>query len=399
MRKSLAILVCLPAILVVSMVVAAPPAGASGPVYDSTLSPLPGNLPSEAFEAQSAYEFGSQVSLAAAPATGWYLQSATVTMSSWQCEHGHWFNANDGVNTDYCQTTPGSTFPVPITFTVYNVGPGNSVGSAIATKTQTFNIPNRPTSDDGTNCADMTAWYSAADNKCYHGLANNITFTFPNVPISASTVIYKISFNTSHYGNPPVGEATTCYTSDAGCGYDSLNVGLSQDPTNISAGANPVPGSVYLNSSWTGAYCDGGAGGTGTFRIDPSTGSTCWGAGNDHTVSPYYIPAVQLNAAAGSLPHFTNAGGATATRGSFFTFTFTTTGVPTPALKFVTHFFPALNNKTKLPGGLTFTDNHDGTGTLAGTPKMTDTLGPKRLAFAAKNIFGLSRQLFILTIN
>jgi len=41
-------------------------------------------------------------------------------------------------------TTPGATFSQAITLNLYNVGSGGSVGSQIATKTQTFNIPYRP---------------------------------------------------------------------------------------------------------------------------------------------------------------------------------------------------------------------------------------------------------------
>jgi len=41
-----------------------------------------------------------------------------------------------------------------------------------------------------------------------------------------------------------------------------------------------------LNSTWTGAYCDNGADGTGSFRLDSPT-SACWTG---------YVPAVQFTA-------------------------------------------------------------------------------------------------------
>ena len=63
-----------------------------------------------------------------------------------------------------------------------------------------------------------------------------------------------------------------------GCGYDSLNVGLSQDPTNVSVGSDPNPGTLYWNTQTAGNYCDDGVGGTGTFRIDGAANtSTCYG--------------------------------------------------------------------------------------------------------------------------
>src|SRR4051812_12414759 len=68
--------------------------------YSSIPSVVPGNVPSEAFEAQSAREFGDEVSLAPGGGT---LQSVSVVMSSWGCESGHWDHGD-------CSTTPGATF-------------------------------------------------------------------------------------------------------------------------------------------------------------------------------------------------------------------------------------------------------------------------------------------------
>ena len=66
-------------------------------------------------------------------------------------------------------------------------------------------------------------------------------------------------------------------------------------------------------------------------------------------------------AAAASSQAITSGNAATATAGSQFSFTVTTTGVPLPSIKKV----------GRLPKGLTLTDNHNGTATLAGTPNLT----------------------------
>jgi hypothetical protein len=119
-------------------------------------------------------------------------------------------------------------------------------------------------------------------------------------------VIYGIAYNTSDYGSAPYGDATACHATSAGCGYDSLNVGLTDDPTNVSVGSDPNPGTVYWNTTTAANYCDDGAGGTGTFRIDGAANTaTCWDGGANTgwavsgTGSPYYVPAVQINATAG----------------------------------------------------------------------------------------------------
>ena len=64
----------------------AAPAGASGTVvYDSTVNPLPGNLPSLGFEATQTSEVGNQVTLSGAAND---LNNVVVTMSSWGCQSG-----------------------------------------------------------------------------------------------------------------------------------------------------------------------------------------------------------------------------------------------------------------------------------------------------------------------
>jgi hypothetical protein len=148
----------------------------------------------------------------------------------------------------------------------------------IATATQGFNIPYRPSADnahctnpgtDSNGGNDIGKWYSAADNTCYNGYATPITFS----PLTGVTlpdqVIVALAYNTSDYGNPPYGTGTACHATPAGCGYDSLNVGLWSPPT---IGIDPQPSDAYLNSSYGGAYCDGGLGGTGSFRLDAG----CW---------------------------------------------------------------------------------------------------------------------------
>ena len=71
------------------------------------------------------------------------LDTVTVLLSSWGCENGSW-------NLSNCITTPGATFDHPITLNLYNSTPGvgTGVGSLVATKTQTFSIPYRPSEND-----------------------------------------------------------------------------------------------------------------------------------------------------------------------------------------------------------------------------------------------------------
>ena len=256
-------------------------------VYDSTTSPQPGNLPSEAFEATQTVQLGNEVAFA--PNTSRVLTQAVVQMSSWGCQNGTWQGG--------CTTTPGATFSEPITLNIFNVGANNTVGSLITSVTQTFNIPYRPSADPTKCAATPTEWYSTADAGCDNGLTTNITFNLSNVTVPDS-VIYGIAYNTSDYGAAPYGDNTACHATPQGCGYDSLNVGLTV-ANGPSVGTDPLPGTVFQNTGYGPFYCDSGAAGVGTFRLDSPNTTPCWGTdpSNNYSQAPWYIPAVQFSAA------------------------------------------------------------------------------------------------------
>jgi hypothetical protein len=230
----------------------------AGPVmYSSIPAALPGNVSSVGFQATQTAEFGDRITFAAG--SGNAVGSVTVVLSSWGCESGHWVAAD-------CLTTPGATFNHPITLNLYGAG-GTSPGALIATQTESFDIPYRP-STDSVHCT-AGRWYSSADSTCYNGLATTITFEFghPGIVVP-STIVWGIAFNTTTWGYSPIG-ASACSATAAGCGYDSLNVGA-QDLALI--GTDTDPSGAFYNSVTAGNYCDGGTGGTGSFRLDDG----CW---------------------------------------------------------------------------------------------------------------------------
>jgi hypothetical protein len=221
-------------------------------VYNNIPSPLAGNYSSEAFEARSISEFGGLVGLAPGARNN---PVVTVTMSSWGCQSG-------GDTT--CVTTPGAVFSLPITLNLYAVNTDNSVGDLLASDTQTFKIPFRPSADLD-NCSGGP-WFDVAEAHCYNGLAHNISWDLGGRSVTLpDKVIVTVMYNTSHHGYQPFGEHTFCYP---GCAYDSLNVALMTGAPLV--GSDPLPDAAYLSSTWSGAYGDGGDGGLGVFRFDPS---------------------------------------------------------------------------------------------------------------------------------
>jgi hypothetical protein len=248
----------------VAAVVAVPAAMASSTtIYDNVPSPKPGNLPSEALEATQASEFGGQVEFAGAARSH---PRVRIALSSWGCQSGGWTTAD-------CSTTPGAKFSEPITVNVHNVGAGDEPGSLIGTVTHTFDIPYRP-SANYTHCTGAQAgkWFYKADSTCYNGKLVTKTVSLGSLDLPEKAII-SVAYNTTHYGYAPIGESAPCYGTSGGCGYDSLNVAVT-DPASPSpsVGSNPLPDDAYFNSSTGGQYCDGGSGGTGTFRLD----SGCW---------------------------------------------------------------------------------------------------------------------------
>jgi hypothetical protein len=243
------------------LAVAAGASSAATVVYNNLPKPLPGNVQSIGFQATSAAEFGGQIQTT----SGATNPTITVGMSSWACESG---SATDGS----CVTTPGATYKEPITLNVYEVGPENSVGAKLVTVTQNFAIPYRPSADN-TNCSGNGGWFKKGKaGGCFHGQLFKLKFTklgSKKAPVSLpEKAIVSVAFNTFTHGYAPTGVEGP---------YDSLNVALTEPITEgeevaPSVGSDPVPADAYYNSTLGGFYCDNGAGGTGTFRLDAG----CW---------------------------------------------------------------------------------------------------------------------------
>jgi hypothetical protein len=216
-------------------------------IYNKIQKPFPGNVVSQAFEATSTSEFGGEVEFAGVARKN---PTVTVVMSSWACQ-----NLMSGAA---CSTTPGATFAWPITLNIYEVGPERAPGALLATTTPTFNIPYRPSA--GKKCTPNGEGVVGYGKECFHGKAFKISFPVEGVTLPPR-VILSIAYNTTDYGYAP--------THEADVGEDSLNVGYYEPGEPVTpVGSAPFPNDGYLNSTWTGAYCDNGAGGTGTFRLD-----------------------------------------------------------------------------------------------------------------------------------
>lgn len=257
----------------------------SGIIYNSVISPLPGNLPSQPFEAQAVNEFGNAVNFPSG--SNHVLSKVVVTMSSWGCASGSWY-----LNT--CSTPEDASFSLPITLNIYGPSTDGVIpGAMIATVTKNFDINYRPSASPLCTGTNVGKWYDEESKTCFNGLAQNITFNLKEVKVGSSA-IFGIAYNTTHYGYVPIGESAACFSTSQGCGYDSLNVALTQDPINVTVGTSVVPGKLWLASAAGSTYADNGAAGLGTFRIDSPNAAPWWGVNAPYTSTPWYVPAIKV---------------------------------------------------------------------------------------------------------
>ncbi len=228
-------------------------------IYDSNPSPLPGNVVSLGYQATSTSEFGDHIEFAS---TERKLQEATVTFSDW------------ALKADYPALTDPTGWDHPITLNIYVVAPGDSLGSLLGSVTQVVHIPWRPPADV-VNCTGgrFQSTPGPVGTNCFNGLAFQATFDLAVLGLTApDEVIWGVAYNTETHGPSPIGGPGP---------YNSLNVGA--DGGAPAVGTDVDPAGAFLDSTWTGNYCDLGVGGIGTFRSD----SGCWAG---------YTPEIEFTA-------------------------------------------------------------------------------------------------------
>ena len=232
---------------------------ASTAIFNSIPDPLPGNLPSQPYQAQQATEVGDYIQFAG---TERNLSSVTVTMSGWAKHSEYPLMSAAGFNHD-------------LKLNIYNVdksGTTPALGSLIKSVTRNFVMQWRPEGDPtcpNTGYGDGFAW-KASNGTCYNGFAFNVTFDLSSEGITLpNEIIYGIASNTQSYGTPALGVAGP---------YNSLNFALN----NISApstGTDVEPDAVFWNTQTAAWYTGGGV--TGIFRRD-----TGWAP---------YVPAIRFD--------------------------------------------------------------------------------------------------------
>ena len=321
-------------------------------------------------------------------------------------------NNNDGTATITNTAAAGTGGTYPITITANNGIAPNA--------TQAFTI----------TVNEAPAITSANNTTFVAGSAGNFSVTTTGFPTGASMAISEagalptgVTFvnnnngTASLAGTPAAGTGGSypiTITADNGVApsaTQSFTLTVQQAPTITSANsttftvgtagtfsvtATGVPGGASIALSEAGALPGGVAfvdngNGTATLAGAPdagSGGSYALTITANNGVAPNATQAFTLNV--NEAPAITSANNTTFKVGTAGTFTVTTSGFPTNASMLIAE-------TGALPGGVTFTNNNNGTATLAGTPTAN---GVFALTITANNGVGTpASQSFTLTVN
>src|ERR1039458_2715448 len=171
-------------------------AGAAGAetIYNKIQNPFPGNVASLAFEATSTSEFGGEVEFAHTARTS---PIVTVELSSWACQ-----NLLSGKE---CKTAAGTSFEWPITLNVYEVGAGRAPGTLLATQTNSYKIPFRPSANNR-KCTLDGEGVVGFGASCFSGKAFKVKFSLEGLVLPGKAII-SVAYNTTDYGYHPTHEA------------------------------------------------------------------------------------------------------------------------------------------------------------------------------------------------
>jgi hypothetical protein len=164
----------------------------------------------------------------------------------------------------------------------------------------------------------------------------------------------------------------------------SFSVMTTGSPTAAITESGTLPSGVTFTDNGNGTATLAGTAGGGDQRQLPD---------HDHAANGVRAASPELHAHRGPGPRGAGhhqCGSATFAAGQAGTFTVTTTGYPAPAL--------SATSSPALPSGVTFTDNGNGTATLAGTPPP-GSQGTYMLTINAGNSAGTASQSFTLTVS
>ncbi len=267
---------------------------------------------------------------------------------------------------------PSITSPSTATFTVGTAGTYTvtTTGYPAATITESGALPGGLAfSDKGDGTATVTGTPAAGSAGTYP-----VTITATNA--SGSTATLGLTITTQAAAGPVITSGTAAYFTSGRSGAFAITATGSPAPAITESGSLPA-GLTFTDQ------------GNGTALLAGTPTST--GGTTNLTVTatnPSGTATQQFSLIVDAAPAFTNPAAATFTTGSAGSFAITTTGYPVAAL----------SESGALPSGVTFVDNHDGSGSIAGTP-AAGTGGTYPVTMTANNGITSTTEQVTITVD
>jgi hypothetical protein len=306
-------------------------------------------------------------------------------------------------------TTPG-TYPIPLMAT-------NAYGSAQQTLTVTVQQAPAITSKKTVNFtvgapesfSVQTTGSPTASITEAGGLPSGVSFTdngdgtatLAGTPAPGTSGSYPLAITAANGVSPNATQSFTLTVNPATPTAAAINSGGSASFTVGSQGSfsvlttgNPTASITEAGGLPSGVSFTDNGDGTATLAGTPAPGTSgsyplAITAANG--VSPNATQSFTLAVSPATAPPvITSASATTFAAGKPGSFTVTATGIPAPAL--------SATSSPALPSGVSFTDNGDGTATLAGSPPP-GSQGTYLLTIRAASPSGTASQSFLLTIN
>jgi hypothetical protein len=285
------------------------------------------------------------ITITATNAAGSVVQAFTLT--------------NDGAPTITSPATATFATGVSSTYTV------TTTGYPAATITESGTLPSGMTFTAATN---GTATISGPP-----GAAGTFPVTLSATNASGSTATLALTITVNTAAAPAVTSGATTYFTAGSAGAFAVTATGAPTPAITESGA--LDGLTFTDQGTGTALLSGTPTASGTY---PITVTATNGIGTAATQA--------LSIIVGQKPAFTSAASAAFGLGVASSFTVTTSGYPPPSL----------GETGTLPPGVTFTDNLNGTATIAGTPTGATQSYPVTLA--AANGTGTASQSFTLSV-
>jgi hypothetical protein len=315
--------------------------------------------------------------------------------------------------------TQTGTLPAGLTFTDNHNGTATIAGTPTGSGATNLSITATNTAGTATQALSVVinqapAITSANSASFTAGTAGSFTVTTTGYPTAAitqtGTLPAGLTFTDNHNGTATIAGTATAggsypitltATSTAGTVTQAFTVTVAQGPVitsastagftagtagsfTITASGTPAPAITQTGTLPAGLTFTDNHNGTATIAGTPTaTGTT----NLTITATSTAGSATQaFSVVVGQAPAVTSAATATFTAGTAGSFSVTTTGYPSPAI----------TQTGTLPAGLTFTDNHNGTATIAGTATAG---GSYPITLTATNASGNKTQALTVTVN